>query len=478
MKRISFAGIPGTLLFLLTLARAAIAAQEKPVVSGKDMTETVKITLTGEVDLDYVWRRNEITAFTGGVGANVPGDSSSENTFEGFVAMRLNVDLSDKVSALLEFGTKRADAGKLAVFAAPSGTGSTALSLQLREANISVAEMFMPELRMQIGISTWNFDLRGKGQSMAFDPRHSQRFDRNVNPGPDSGVTLNARAGDYQELEPVGVWLRYGREKLVLDLIVLPAVIEGGSPHGDEAFYALDLLYKIDDKESRFGFIASVTTDPGGSSVIFTYGGGADWRGTANLDVYGEVYFQNGRNNDGITPTVDIGAFAYQVGAEYRIPGDAMGWVGVNLTYFSGDSQANGKSSSFTAYENIHDLLILEDMYLGFDWDTNYRAIKIAGGLSANVGGKANLRLSAMIGLCQTARNVQFAALPVPESTRKLGNEVDVKAEWDLTKQLTLNAGIGFLFGSEVLENSMGGKGAPDASQQALLFTLGTDLRF
>ena len=62
--------------------------------------------------------------------------------------------------------------------------------------------------------------------------------------------------------------------------------------------------------------------------------------------------------------------------------------------------------------------------------------------------------------------------------THKLGNEVDVKIAWEMTKQVVIDAGVGFLFGSKVLELSLGGPGAPDAERQTLLFTLGMDLRF
>lgn len=457
---------------------AVAAAQDKPVMTTRERTETVKVTVTGEVDLDYVWRRAEIVAFTGGADKTAtPADTDSQNTFEGFVALRLNAELSDKVTAAIEFGTKRVDGGSINVFAGPSGTGSAALDIQLREANIQVAELFMPELRMQIGITTWNFDMRGKGQSFAFDPRHSQSFFRNVNAGPDTDVTLGTRAGDYQELEPVGFWVRYGREKLVLDFLALPAVIEGGSPHNDEAFYAIDLLYKIDDKDSRFGLIASATSGTGGDTVIYTYGGGFDWKGS--VDIYGEIYFQNGKSNaGGINPTLHVGGFAYQVGAEYVVPGDAKSWIGANLTYFSGDDNTNGKSHSFTSYENVHDLMIIEDMYLGFDWDTNYRAIKIAGGFSMPAGGRGILRLSGIIGLCETAKAVHFNTIASPETTHELGNEADVKVDWDLTPQLTISAGVGYLWGSKVLEDSLEAGGASSSSQHTILFTLGTDLKF
>src|SRR5204863_6086314 len=122
--------------FAFVLVPAASAfAQEKPLTTSKDMDQTVRITVTGEIEFDYVWRRQEITAFTGGVsGTSAPGNSSSENTFEGFAALRMNVELSDKVSALVEFGTKRVDASRINYWAATDATGNpTSLSVRLRE---------------------------------------------------------------------------------------------------------------------------------------------------------------------------------------------------------------------------------------------------------------------------------------------------------------------------------------------------------
>lgn len=460
---------------ILALATSAFA-QEKPLSTTKDMTETVRIAVTGEVDLDYVWRRQEIVAFTGGVnGTSAPGNASSENTFEGFVALRMNVDLSDRVSAVVEFGTKRVDAGAINFI---GDGGGAALPIQLREARVVINELLTPELKLELGITSWGFDIRGKGGSMAFDVRHSQRFTRNVNPAGDNAATLGNRASDPEELEPAGLWLRYERTIFALDLIALPAVLEGGSPHNDEALYALDLFYTADAKGSRIGLIVAATSDPGGRSTVFTYGGGVTWKGIEHWEIYGEVYFQNGWNNGpaaGVTP-VKVGGYAFQVGTVYSIPGEILPWVGVNLTYYSGDpdATANGKSSAFLSYEGLHDLLILEDMYLGFDWDTNYRAVKISSGISLNAAGKNDLRLSTILALTQTAQTVRFAN----ENTHKLGNEFDVKLAWEMNRQVVIDLGVGFLFGSKVLRDSLGGPGAPDAELNTILFTLGTDLKF
>jgi hypothetical protein len=454
------------LLLVLTLA----FAQEKAVTTTKEREATVRVAVSGENDLDYVWRRKEITAFTGGVsGASAPGNSSSENTFEGFAAVRLDVDLSDQIFAVAEIGTKRVDGGTINFY----GSG-TALPVKLREAHVMKKELLMPELSLQLGITTWNFDLRGKGQSMAFDVRHSQTFVRNVNPASDGPASLAFRASDPEEFEPIGFWLRFARDRFAVDLVALPAVLEGGSPGNDESLYAIDLLYTMDAKGSRFGFILATVNDPGSRSTIFTYGGGVDWKGTESLDAYVEFYFQNGRNN--AAAPVKVGGYAFQVGGEYFFSGSLKPWVGANLTTFSGDRDAvaNGKSSAFCSYENLNDLLILEDMLLGFDWDSNYRAIKVSGGIALTLSNENDLKISAILGITRTAEPARFAT----ETTRKLGNEIDLRIDWEMTRQLAIGLGVGFLFGSEVLEQSMGGPGAPDADNKTVLFTLATDLKF
>jgi hypothetical protein len=456
------------LVLLLTLA----LAQEKAVTTTKEKDATVRVAVSGETELDYVWRRKEITAFTGGFdGTSTPGNSRSENTFEGFAAVRLDVDLSDQVFAVAEIGTKRADNGAINVF----GQGS-ALPIKLREAHVLKKELFMTELSLQLGITTWGFDLRGEGQSMAFDLRHSQNFIHNLSGGADGPATLGNHASNPQELEPVGFWLRFARDRFALDLVVLPAVLEGGSPSNDEALYAIDLLYTMDAKGSRFGVILAAVNDPGSHSMIYTYGGGVDWRGIENLEAYVEFYFQNGRNNGTGPGTLEVGAYAFQVGGEYNFTGSLKPWVGINFTTFSGDRDAvaNGKASMFNSYSGLNDLLILEDMYYGFDWDTNYRALKISGGISLTAARENDLRLSLIVGLTRSAEPVRFAF----ETTRKLGNEIDLKADWEMTKQFAFRLGVAYLFGSEILEDSMGGPGAPDAERQTWLYFLGFDLKF
>jgi hypothetical protein len=256
-------------------------------------------------------------------------------------------------------------------------------------------------------------------------------------------------------------------------------VVEGGEPQQDEALYAVDFFYNLDDKGSRVGAILALSSFASSDTSVFTLGGGATLRNLVpNLELYGEIYFQFGNAGTIGGTSLDAGGFAFQIGAQYQLPGEMAPWVGANITWISGDGDDNptdDEVGNFLSYENINDLLILEDMYFGYDWDANYFAIKLSGGLALSVGGgKNNLELSAILGITRTVEDVQFTS----GGEDRLGNEIDVKARWILTKQASLHAAIALLFGSDVVEQSMEDSGFSGADDSTILYMLGADLRF
>src|ERR1051325_434904 len=109
MRKIGLAVTP---VFTLALALAAMAQDGQSIMTSKERPDTVKVTVTGNVVLDYVWRSPEITAFTEGFTTG-GATSDGENTFEGWLGVRMDVEMSDKVSAVVEFGTKRVDGGAI-----------------------------------------------------------------------------------------------------------------------------------------------------------------------------------------------------------------------------------------------------------------------------------------------------------------------------------------------------------------------------
>lgn len=476
MNKLSWISAPA---FALALALSA-AAQEKPLTTKKDMTDTVKVTVSGRVVLDYVWRSSELEGFvdTGGT----TGTGESENTFEGYGALRFDVELTDKVMVLVEVGTERVSEGLINAWGQEAA--NTSLDLVLREANLVIGDFLTSGLWMQAGISTWSFDVRGRGNAFAFDPRHSQSFARNLAVGPDDSIGSN----EPEELQPVGGVFTYKREALTLDFVLLPAVIENGPASTDEALYAVDFFYSIDNKGSRVAAILAIV-DLGGDGdtvgiagvsgrhgAIFTLGGGAVLKGLVeNLELYGEIYFQFGSAGvaEAADEELDAAGFAFQVGGQYTLEGGI--WLGANLTMISGDDDADDEVSTFLSYENINDLIILEDMYFGVDWDSNYFAVKFSAGIPLQIKAKDDLWITAILGICRTQEDVVFGA----EEEDALGNELDVRARWSVTKQVALQAAVGLLFGSDILENSFpGGSADDDADDSAILWTIGADLGF
>jgi len=492
-------------LAVCAMALAAAAQQERNVTTAKDKGDTIKVNVSGRVVLDYVWRSKELTTFTESYSTFDVPNADAENTFEGYAAVRVDAELSDKVSAVIEIGTLRVQAGGLG--GGPDsirefGSGfSEANAICLREAQIRLSEILMPELSVKAGIADWSFDVRGKGQCLAFDPRRSQTIARNIGFG--SGTqqtdTYEAlhRADNMSEQYPVGGVVTYARDAMTLHLVLLPTVIEAGAPCQDEALYALDFWYNIDQlgKGSKVGLVAAIhglselgpALDAGTNHTrMFTVGGGVLVKpeAVAGLELYGEIYKQFGKVGESVdtgTEEQDLDAkgLAFQIGAEYHF-NDPMGiWLGINYTYVSGDGDdtENGDVDRFLAYESINDLLIVEDMYFGLDVDCNYTAIKISGGVALSVGqGKNNLEICAIVGLCKAQE--KLAPYGGTDDEDKLGTEFDIRVKYNLSKQASLSGAFAILTGSDVMEDAMGGSGVDDAEDKCMLYTLGLDVKF
>jgi hypothetical protein len=505
----------GALLALCLASASALAQGDKPLTTSGERDGTLKVTVTGDVALDFVYRSRELTGFTDSMNQRTgppPQDSSTsepESTFEGFASMRIALELSDKVAGVVEFGTRRLEDGTINRW----GENSAAEQIQLREAHVTLSECLTPAMKVQLGISTWSFDARGRGEAFAFDPRHSQTITRNfdsIGGVPTAGTNLiNIRetaearleeAGFPDELQPVGATLTYSQDNWMIDVVLLPGVIEGGRPNADEALYAVDFWYTLDSmgKGSRVGVIAALssfaTNNNGGAAFasatpeeharVWTVGAGGVLKFMDGaLEVYAEGYFQSGKAGEAATEDVDAAGRAFQIGVEYNhVVGNPMPIrVGANFTLISGDDDTapDDEANRFGAYENVNDLLIIESMYYGFDWDSNYQAFKFNAGTAFSVaGGKDNLEVDLVVGITEAAEEVGTATV----NEDKLGNEVDLKVRWHLSKQASLWLAGGWLFGSDILELGMNGGASPGTNPQAedsaYLYVMGLNLRF
>lgn len=493
----SLKGISAGAALALCLVATAAVAQDRPVTNRQDRADTVKINVSGRLAMDYLQRSDSMTAVGDAVAPGVAGDNSdSENTIEGEFGIRFDVDLTDKVSVQLEVGRSRIE---------ESGNGNNqftglgASGVILREAHLMINEVFSPAIKAQLGISTWNFDVRGRGNSFAFDPRHSQVFGRAWSTSEDTlGATnsFGGRSDDAGELFPLGTVLTYARDALQIDLVLLPVIAEAGNVSQDEAMYAIDLWYNLDSigKGSRLGMILALNsfgTGPGGATFddetkVITIGLGGTLKFANGLELYGEAYFQTGKAGQQVggsgEEAVSARGRAGQIGIEYRLPDNGNNiWLGAKITYLSGDndSAAGGdeRVDTFMSYENVRDTLIMEDQYYGFDLDSNYTAFKVMGGVSFSVGsGKNNLELSFILAFFRSTESYVDAA--TQEKENGLGNELDIKMAYHLNKQVDLLVNVGYLGTSDILEDATGGSANNDSDESAYLFSAGFDVRF
>jgi hypothetical protein len=494
-------GIGAGAMIALCLAALGASAQERPVTTGANRADTVKLRVSGRVNMDYVQRDSALTSIpnmdpTGNAISANQANPNSTNTVEGEVTIRFDAELTEKISAVVEIGRLRTDD----IFGVAPFTGNNSFvsgGIDLREAHLKVADFLSPGVSVKLGILDWAFDTRGRGSALAFDPHRSQLMTRNLFNGQDSTAGGGGMADRYgiataSELEPLGLHLAYTGGQLTLELVVMPVVSENGPASQDEALYAVDFWYNLEQqvgKGSRVGAILAVTNVPavgvlttGSQDQLFTFGAGVNLAFQGGIEVFGEFYLQGGtvgRDDTVAANETDAKGSAFMIGGRWTSASEGKMWLEVSFTMLSGDDDgADEEVNSFMSYESINDFLIVEDMYFGLDVDTNLTAFKIMGGMSFSMaGGKDNVELQLGLGFFTTSEDV-VKTNDAAEEDDALGTEIDVKLKYHLSKQAALGLNFGVLTGSDLLEDMGGGTGADAADDSTWLLSLGFDVRY
>src|SRR5688572_33007915 len=84
----------------LVAVMALSAAAQQGIQTNADRKETLKVSVSGGFDIDWVYRGQELSAFFG-------SSESGEGRIESNANVRLDVDLSNKVSVILNLATVR-----------------------------------------------------------------------------------------------------------------------------------------------------------------------------------------------------------------------------------------------------------------------------------------------------------------------------------------------------------------------------------
>ncbi|MBI2901074.1 MAG: hypothetical protein HYY17_12885 [Planctomycetes bacterium] len=464
-------------LALSFMATAAPAFAQK-VETKPERQDTLRIIITGELDLDGVLRSHNATA----AGAGGDDHGSDVWTVEGDIRLRLDIEMQERIGAVLSLRTRRLTGGAGPVLAVDNaiafrgadtnrlGANPEETLVLVDEASVTFNEFIDPQMRLAAGIVPVVFDLRGRGEAFFFDPRRSGGFGKNA------GATV---FGFADELQPAGVHLTYVRDAFGAGLFALPAIVEGGDPSGDESAYGFWFMFtpKLFAEGTRLGSFVAVDSFPGSETSVWTLGGGLDLHGIVDgLEIYAESYMQFGRaGRNAAGDVLSVGGWALLVGAEYRIPDNERAiWFGLGFSWITGDDDAaDDKVGNFLSYENVNEMLVLEDRTYGLDLDTNYLSFKIKGGISFSVGSEAknNLELSLLVGFNRLVEELSVGGGAA--SSNRIGHEVDLRAKLAATKQLAFETAVGILFGADVLEDVFGAEG-----NSAAVWMFGTRLQF
>jgi hypothetical protein len=211
----------------------------------------------------------------------------------------------------------------------------------------------------------------------------------------------------------------------------------------------------------------------GSTSQVITIGAAASLKGLGgmnNLEAFGEFYIQSG---DIGVANGKAGGSAFKLGGHYVFEQEMAPWVEASITVISGDKNlGNNKIDSFLSYENVNDLMIVESNTFGINWNSNLTAFKIMGGASFTSGGgaaKNNIGVSAALGFFTASEKVAVAT----GNKDALGTELDLKLTWQYSKAVAFDAGLAFLFGSDILEGI-----TVNRDNSTNLFTLGVSGKF
>lgn len=498
-------------VFAYVLLSTVGYAQEsgRPVELGTKDESAIKVTLSGSFDLDWVyrgpiineasfWQRSgAIASFGLNAGESATDFNDGQNLFNGSLLLNLNAELMDKISVVSSFGNLRA---------ARNGTNPVTDNVNIGDPSASASnkilfydlyagleELVDPNFSLKAGqISSYKIDFTGMGDSIFLD------FSGAESPWVTREVLVAWPETRRDTVLPGGFVGTYKVGALDLDIALFPFVTaagEGRSFNGNEGVYLATGNYVIDSNTSVGGVlgfmrgpsaldtIATVDAYDGGTIWVVGFGGSMD-KIAGNIKAFGEVYWEFGdlaKTNTTSLEDIDLSSWAFQLGAKYSFASENNMWAGASFLYVSGaedhsatngdvSKKSNGttnndESKEFLSYENNNDFAIVEGQLFGLDIDSNYWAIKFRGGFDLS----QKVDLVGKLGLFQLVEDVEVGS----KKEDSLGTEIDINANYKINKSTSVEAGLAYLFGSDVLKRF-----TSDEDDVDYLLSLGTAIKF
>ena len=418
------------------------------VTTGNDRHSAVRLQVTGAMDLHYLERHGAVNEAGGALSALAPTDHST-NAWAGRFSLRLDAQVKDQVTGVLELENRSFDAGMNEPFAANPENDP----IRVKQGYVDVPSLLLDRLDLRVGIQDVSFRCRPHDEPFFMDLGEVEGFfegfsatgnhvrntvDRDVR----EAAGIRVRWSPYEVLTVQGLALVYG---------------ENGQTSDDESVYVLAASARLAEGGAAWILAALVTGPDVGPNLgeIGTLGAGLDWYfgSERELEVFAEGYLQGGTLVD--EPSrVRKRAFAFNLGTRFIGFLDGKLQLEAATSHRSGDRRpGDGTDQSFQSYENENRFLVVQSAEFGLDVDTNVSLLRASVGAGPfEVAGRP-LRLRVDVGRFEADEDLRNAAGAALTPDHDWGVETDLQVSWNYNESLHFRLQGGWLAGSGILED-------------------------
>jgi len=439
---------------------------------------TQYITISGNLGMFYVGRTDFFADAWGGPHtSNLDGD-----IFDPYVTLNFDIQLENNIKAVLQLQNEQ----RVNIFQqTPTGTLHITnrdthdnFDFQFQKAYIQIQDFLTEGFQVRTGIIPHKYALRADGQAFFLNLGEAE-----------------SPFGTRENTQAMGVFASYQPMKMIEFYVDGFYFVTGDTnfKRQDEKIYGLNFdLYLPQTVQSdegntislvRFFNIIFAGIQDDNHSPIWNVGFGFDYQFGSHPDkhlfeIYGEGLFQWGEHSYNqkmpFSPIKDQHHLAYggYLGFKWSLEAvETKPFIDVSVWYLSGDDNDphRKKNNDLITYEDIDSTLIIEDNNYGLDIDSNYWAVKFKTGLTLTPITKEEMRLDLIY--------AHFQAVDAdPKSSKRIGDEIDIRLTWEYSPDLIFSVAAGYLFNAYYLEdhfNQLGARGKNHAfiiRLEAMLF--------
>jgi hypothetical protein len=420
---------------LLTIALAVLFVTS---ISSVVLAERTALSIDGRIELLSQYQENIDLG-------NSLGTASMDNRVEQKINLNVDADMTDNVTGHIGLEATGAWAGADSQLTGYDIDGQAKVTtvgngLLIDEAYIKVDELIMEELSIVAGVMNVEYSLRDDGNAMFLSLPELGAFK----------ATL-----DY---DPLYVDILIGK----LDETRAANLNNGVDGPDDTDLYAIAVEYYLEN-ESKIQVILFSITDKAADINLSEYSAGVSYNVSDDLEVFVQIGGQGGEwgNNN------DTKKMAFNLGGEYTFSNvNLTPYVGLSYQSFGGDDT----DENWVNLGDVDETIVLEadldlrdhNLGIGKVLTTNYSVFRLVGGcqidektaLDAQVAMFSKTEEDMSTGFTGAGAIGQMAAGNINAAADKsIGTEIDVEVTHQLTDDLEVGLGVGYVSAGDGIED-------------------------